>query len=1116
MSGKLSVTFFGGFRVHHQGELLTSFGYDKVKALFAYLMVEPGMQVERSVLAGLLWPEQPQENALHSMRQAIFQLRHALGEDTWEKPFILIDRTSIKCNPEADFVSDVKNFENLLIRTFEDEKNEIECLRTAIELYQGEFLKGFSLVQNESFEDWLFFRRDRYHRMVIAALEKVIGYYERQLDYEQARPFAEKWVLLEPWREEAHRELMLILAYMGERTLALKQYELCRKQLAEGFDLEPDLKTEELFQRIRSMGLLRSVLPNQTTPFIGRQEELGLLMGYLSDPSIRLITILGPGGIGKSRLAIQVGKVVSSHRRRMFLNGAIFVPLESISEPEHLISSIAQALSITFETGDDPHAQLIWYLRDKELLLILDNFEQLIAADSRNFLVNLLEETPGIKILVTSRQKLNLKSEHLLRLDGLKTPNLVGFTLKIGLEKARSYSSVEFLVSTLKRNQTDISFTQENVTEMVRICQLVEGMPLALELAASWSDSLSLKNIADEVQCSIDFLKSNVEDIPDRQKSIRAVIETSWRFLDDEERKAFMHLSVFKGGFTRSAAHEVVDASILLLSRLVNKSLIIYDPKINRYRIHELIRQYGDEKLALHLTQKDKYEALHAGYYSNYLKSKNALLSSDDEYTYLREIEIDLMNVIAAWKWSISRGEVDFIAQAAAPLYEFFARSSRFQEGATLFDLATQALCSGKDHLSNETITWILGYQGDLCARGGDWDAGRGLLQRSLNIIESSGFEGLDSRPIKAFVLLHLGAITLELEEARQLLQESLNLYRKLGDKHHVANALAYLGDLMRTAGELEGSRLLLEESLMIQRELGLIRVTIRTLRALTTLALRKGDLSEAGRLSQEVFDMAQNINDPDSLAASLEELGLTHIFSGRFSQAEACLKKSADIRLDLGQMVNISISHAYLSFAKCHLGKFVQANEIAQRSFLMADERGDLPASANLLLVIGMIKLSDGDFSEASLCFNECISKYKAGWQHDARNRRAIALALLAWSDCHRSFLGLAREHLMVALRTNMENNSYIGLLHSLSAIALLYGKEGKAGKSVDIYELAKSHHFIANSALFEKLVGRHIDEFTTKLPLAAVEAAKRSGQTRDLWVTASELLDELEREEQ
>ena len=354
--------------------------------------------------------------------------------------------------------------------------------------------------------------------------------------------------------------------------------------------LHPDLPHQD-FSTLRTLSAQPNNLPLQPTPFIGRSGELAALNKLIADPDIRLVTIVGPGGMGKTRLALVVAEDVLT--RGQFKHGVYFINLAPLSEVSHIVPAVADALNFPLQGGDgrSPQQQLIDYLRQKEMLLLFDNFEHLL--DGVEFVANILQLASNVQILVTSRERLHLRTEQVYPIEGLEFPDWET------PEDAETYTAVQLFLQSARRNQPDFALQdKDDLTYLARICRTVAGMPLALELAASWVDMLPLSEIADELQQGLDFLETDMRDMPERHRSIRAAIDYSWQKLDEKERDIFAKLSVFRGDFTREAAKALADANLRQLARLVSKSLLQGGGgKDGRYQIHELLRQYGAEKL---------------------------------------------------------------------------------------------------------------------------------------------------------------------------------------------------------------------------------------------------------------------------------------------------------------------------------------------------------------------------------------------------------------------------------------------------------------------------------------------------------------------------------------
>jgi predicted ATPase/DNA-binding CsgD family transcriptional regulator len=416
--------------------------------------------------------------------------------------------------------------------------------------------------------------------------------------------------------------------------------------------------------------------PPFSTPFVGRKHELADIRRLLSDPACRLLTLLGPGGIGKTRLAVEAAQ----HIQNQFADGVFFVPLQPLTSADFLVSAMAEALRLQFYPAGDPREQLLDYLRDKSLLLVLDNFEHLLAG--ADFISELLVDAPRVKALVTSRERLNLAEEWVLNVEGLSVP-------ASGVEIAESDAAQLFLQSA-ERAQVGFQVPDAQKPALIRICQLVGGMPLGIELAAAWVRAMSCDEIAAEIERGIDILATPIRNVPARHRNIRAALEHSWSLLTPIEQTVFKRLSVFHGGFTRAAAEQVTGASVWVLTALVDKSLIRVDPQ-GRYHVQELLRQYAQEQLEVSGERDAALEA-HSAYYAAFLGQRWERLRSDQQRQALDEIDAEIDNIRVAWDFLCQRQDSAALYRAAKGLWLAYDLRCRFHEMVTLFGQAVTAL----------------------------------------------------------------------------------------------------------------------------------------------------------------------------------------------------------------------------------------------------------------------------------------------------------------------------------------------------------------------------------------------------------------------------------------
>ncbi|MGD9028366.1 MAG: BTAD domain-containing putative transcriptional regulator, partial [Anaerolineae bacterium] len=843
---RLLVRLLGPIQVTLDGEPLVAFRSDKVRALLAFLCVELAGPHRREKLAGLLWPDWPESSARTNLRQALANLRQVIDDHAAQPSFLRISRQTIQFNPGADAWVDVNAFAELAAAPSPGEASSqgaIDALGEAIALYRGEFLEGFSLPDSPPFEEWTLVQREQSRRLVIEALDRLIDAHAERGDLERA--LQRTWRLLElaPWREQAHRQAMRLLALTGQRTAALAQYDTCRRLLAEGLDVEPAAETTALVEQIRSGTLAAPTpphppvpsprLPTALVPFVGRDSELAQLRELLADPTCRLLTLIGPGGSGKTRLAVEAATALSDR----FAHGIQFVPLAPVESARAIVPTIAQAIGFPFAPAEggaqqDPGEQLVAYLRSKKMLLLVDNFEHLL--EGARTITDILRRAPDVKVLATSRARLNVRGEHLFPVRGMRYPAMAVDAEAHGaaLQDVARYSAIALFLQGARQARPDFEATAEDLRRIAQVCHLVQGMPLGILLAAGWTEVLAPAEIAAEIERGLDFLETGWRAVPERQRSLRAVFDHSWSLLTDREREAFQALSVFRGGFTRQAA-EAVGASLRDLKGLVGKSLLQQPTPEGRYEVHELLRQYAAEKLAASPAARAVARDRHSAHYTAALARFTVDLKGPRQRAAMAEIEEDSENVRAAWNWAAEKEQIDRLDQAMEGLARFYWRRGRYQEGEAAFRAAVDRLTAGVSPPSMAPDGGgPPGHRLRVLARGVAWHAyfsralGRWALRRrervawlqeqSLALLERPELAGQDTRAERALITYHMGHTVFmsDHELARQLFEQSLALHRALDDRWGAANDLYWLGDAAWFRGAYAEARAALQESL--------------------------------------------------------------------------------------------------------------------------------------------------------------------------------------------------------------------------------------------------------------------------------------------------------------
>ena len=1049
---RLSISLLGPFHITLDSAPITDFATDKARALLAYLAVEADHPHRRETLSGLLWPDQPERRANQSLRQALLYLRQALGDAA---TFLCATRETIQFNRNSPYLLDVAAFASLIEACQRHRHRRMEICRPclnrleqAIELYRGEFLEQFFLSDSSAFEEWALLKREWLHRQVVEALSCLADYYERRGEYGRAREYAWRQIALEPWCEEAHRQIMRLLVFDGQRTAALAQYENCRRMLSQELGLEPTADTVALYERIRAgenlaVAQMRN-LPTSPTPFVGRQEELAELAELLASPDCRLITLVGPGGIGKSRLALQA----AAEHLGAFAHGVYFVPLAAVSSPHQMVPAIADALGYPFTEHHDPREQLLSYLRERqpEVLLMLDNMEHILQGSE--LLAEILGRAPGVKLLVASRERLALQEEWVYQVEGLTYPQ--DPTLCSGDPGGRLYSAIDLFRQRAGQAQRRFAFEAE-APHVARICQLVEGMPLGIELAAAWVTARSCAEIAREIERNLDILTTTLRNVPERHRSMRATLDYSWSLLAEPERQVLARLCVFRGGFQPEAAGQVAGATLPILSALADKSLLRRETS-GRFEMHELVRQYAAEKLGDAVAQ---VQDQHCRYYAAFLHRREQALHGEGQKEAMQTIHAEIENVRAAWKWAIAQQMDEAIDQSLEGLHWFYDTRSWFDEAQEAFGRAAEAVAASPDHDGKNRLLGRLGVcQGGAYFRLGRYEQSRELIQKSIAI-----FRQLDERAELAFALIALGHVALYQrgrDNAQQCYEESLALHRQIGHARGMVEALNGLGVVLR----------------------------------------ERGQYAEATQSLEQALTLARQINNRWRISFTLNNLGIVARMMGDYQAAKAYYQESLKLKQEFGDSRGAAISLNDLGNIACALEEYKEALKLHQESMALCKEIGDRMGVARSLNNLGMVAHEQGRYSEARRYHEESLAlKLEINDQRGAIhsfNHLGKALAELGEP-------GPAAQYFRRALKSAMEMQAMPLALDALERMAELLVKQRQVERAAELLTLVRRH------PASEQRTKDQADRWLADLAFAAPQ-----GKPRSLDAVVSELLAE------
>jgi tetratricopeptide (TPR) repeat protein len=650
-------------------------------------------------------------------------------------------------------------------------------------------------------------------------------------------------------------------------------------------------------------------------------------------------------------------------------------------------------------------------------------------------------------------------------------------------------------------------------------------MPLGVELAAAWVDMLSLTDIATEIQKSLDFLETNVRNIPERHRSIRAVVDTSWQQMDEAEREIFPQLSIFRGGFTRKAAQEVTGASLRLLGTLASKSLLQYNKARDRYQIHELLRQYGADKLAEQSAEVSKTSSVstavsnvhdrHSAYFCSALQRREADLKGAQQQAALAKIEADIENVWAAWNWAVEQEHIERLARALNSLGYFYAWRGRYQEGEAASRVASEKLAAmgaGDEQRIFMAKAWarVLAWQGVFGQILGRPELASQLLMKGLELLDSPKLAKQDTRLERAFILSATGKIALDTGDRREdkrVLEQSLALYRATGDRWGMANTLQMLSTVAWNLSTYNEARQFAEKSLTLHYELGDQRGIASSLDRLGLIVMFQGQLEESKRFLRESITIHQKSGDLNSVASATGNLGSAYKFSGEFVQAIDLSEQAVAIYSDTG-VRHCGLAHyqAQVGNTNMHLGRYKKVKTHIQSGLKLARELGDQRDIAMALGCLGDMLLAEEEYAEAQQKFQEGVTIYGTIGQ---RSELAWTLSGLSLAANSLGQISEAERHVFEALQIVSEIPAAVFVFeHTLGATAYLLASQGRQEQAVELYALASRYPYVANSRWFDDVIGQHTTAAAATLPPEVVEAAQTRGQARDLETTITELL--------
>ncbi len=878
--------------------------------LCAYLATQEGW-VNRNALIALFWPDEPEAKVRNKLRQFLYTTKKSVYAE-----FLEIEESRLRLNLSSDFKAFRKAF-------------EAGDWFTALGYYNGEFLEGAKANKLPAYQDWLELTR---HELSDMWREASINYAKEQAeqqDYLTANLYLKAVLEKDLLAEDI---LHLYLSYCiqsGQRTEGLELAKRFKSLLTQELQMEPLAQTIKLIEELQQVKDVQKPvsptqdsseinhpqteqpiidspkivnttehpvlkLPSYSSGFIGRDLELIELKNSLKADH-RLITIVGQGGTGKTRLVTELAKQAGE----LFQDRAVYFSLAPLSSMDYLSNYCLETLQIPAFAQLKPLEQLLAYLANHEHLLIFDNFEHLTGAAS--LLLQILEASPKSKIIVTSREILSLSSETIYELKGLSYPSVEQTPIE-PTEPIEVYESVQLFLRTARHVNANFSLSKENQSAILNICQLLEGSPLTIELAAGWSRLLNPQEIEVELRQNLDMLESTWSDLPERHRSGRAVFEHSWDLLNPSEQALLKKLSVFRGGFSKAAAQNIAGTNLRTLLALLNKSLLRRDSE-ERFLRHVLVQQYSEEKLALDTELETATKQTHAEYFANFVTEPPTNLGNDDQLSYVKQLELEHVNIRSALDWQLKQ-EGPAAIQASFNFCNnmsfFWERQCYFEEASDyLKKLHTKIKTEGSEEQQTKTLALVLKQIAFFAYLRSDYTETLEHLEPALKLFLEH--EDLAGQCDAYWILASVDILQGKHHETEYSSYRSLELAKEIEDSYREARALARLGGIYERLGKHEEAYDYLEQGWKIFKTLNNARGIVDCLYNMALIRFFKEDFSTAQQFTKEAAKIAETTNYKMRLTDSKNLFGNIATNLENFDEATSYFDEALHLAQSIG-----------------------------------------------------------------------------------------------------------------------------------------------------------------------------------------------------------------------
>lgn len=1007
----LKISLLGRPIITLNDEPVTGFVSDKALMLLSYVVMQPSEAGHaRTTLATLLWGDMPADRARANLRMALYNLQKLIPD------YLQSNRKTVTWQAEMPLWLDVVEFQAGI------DSGEIADLKSAVPHYRGEFMQGLGFEDAPDIEEWLRLQRESLRLRALEALDQLSRHYALQGHWEASIDVARQLLSIEPWREETHRQLMQLLARTQQFAAALMQYETCRAVLADELGVAPMPATTSLYEHIKQARQRPAnlQLPQQPTPFVGREPELGQIFAHLNDPQTRLVTLAGPGGSGKTRLSIAAGAA----QAYSFLDGVLFIPLANVHDEGELNTALAMALKLPAAENADERQQILSYLRQKELLLILDNVEQIVD-ETADLMMALLQDTLRIKCLVTSREYLRLRWETRIGLSGLPVP-----PADASAEEFLDYSAVALFDQIGRRVQPTFSIKGQE-TPIAELCRLVEGVPLAIELAAALIDQESPDQLVDQVQSSFDRLATSMRDLPSRHRSLRAVFDHSWLMLSAPSQVKFARLAIFQGEFSLKAAQAIAAVGHSLLQDFAAKSLV-REVSEKRYEFHKVLYEYADQQLD-ELGQREQLARQHAQFFLNELEDAVTELYGPRQSAAAQRLQSDQDNLKAAFLWAAAHEDEELVIPALPVLNRFYHVTGQFKTGENV--LAGALASVSEDHAE---------VRGALYVHHADFLHEQHEYEDVLLTLEMAQNCGISAGNLNALALLLAAKATFRLgryDEAQASLDQALPLAAELASADLQAQCWQQQGALQEAAGDYEAAEKALNQALAWASQTGDPGRKALAYQSLAVVHFRQNRYEQTKDMLERALAVRQQI-DPTGLTSArvFVNLGSVNYNLGRSDDARRYFEQAMAVFQQVGDRSGEALAADMLGRMAAFASDFSAALTLYQRALALRQDIGQQRGIADVQRHLADLFLAFGDYGQARTLLNQVRGAYDV-----MQDRRSLGstMASLALVDYYQGQFQDADRRARAALETANELDNR--LLQGYALKSLTYATIGQ-----------------------------------------------------------------------